>query len=74
VVERFDRPVPAQQVGQAGQLEGRLVITYTVTAPPPVDVQVACLAGDLDDLGGRREAEVAYADRFEGAPLAEICH
>ena len=34
VVQRLDRPVPAQQVGQAGgrtNWNGRLVIAYTVT-------------------------------------------
>jgi hypothetical protein len=32
-------------------------------------VQVAGLAGDLDDLGGVREAESVDRDRFEGAQL-----
>jgi hypothetical protein len=36
---------------------------------PSAGGKVADLAGDLDDLGGVREAEVADADGLEGADL-----
>jgi hypothetical protein len=36
---------------------------------PPVGAKTAGLAGDLQDLGGVREAEVAHGDGLEGAQL-----
>jgi hypothetical protein len=37
--------------------------------PPPPGPQVAGRAGDLEDLGGVREAEVVDGDGLEGAQL-----
>jgi hypothetical protein len=67
VVHRLDRPVAAQQVGQAGrvgQLEGeagdRIDGHGLPTPAPGTGVRDAdgALAGDLQDLGGVGEAEV----------------
>jgi hypothetical protein len=72
MMQRFDRPVPTQQVGQAGgtgQLEGEAGDRIHGHGPPSGGVQVAGLAGDLEDLGGVREPEVADADHLEGAQL-----
>jgi hypothetical protein len=64
----LDRPVPAQQVGQAGragQFERQAGDRIDGHRPPPSAAKVAGLAGDLEDLGGVREAEVADADGLE---------
>jgi hypothetical protein len=71
-VQCLDGPVPAQQVGQAGgagHLEGQAGDRVDGHGLPPVGVQVAPLAGDLDDLGGVRKAELVDRDGFEGAVL-----
>jgi hypothetical protein len=55
VVQRLDRPVVAQQVGQpggAGLAVAEAGDRIHGHGPPPVGVQVAGLAGDLQDLGG----------------------
>jgi hypothetical protein len=72
VVQCFDGPVPAQQVGQAsgaGQLERQAGDRIDGHRLPPVGVQVTPFAGDLDDLGSVREPEVADRNRFEAAVL-----
>jgi hypothetical protein len=72
VVQRLDGPVPAQHVGQAsgaGQLEPQAGDRIDGHRLPPVGVQLARSAGDLDDLGGVPEPEVADRDRFEAAVL-----
>jgi hypothetical protein len=64
--------VPAQQVGQAGGaglLDGQAGDRIHDHGLPPVGVQVAPFAGDLDDLGGVREPEVADRGRVEAAQL-----
>jgi hypothetical protein len=53
----LDRPVPAQQVGQAGgagQLEAQAGDRIDGHRPPLAAAKVAGPAGDLDDLGGVR--------------------
>jgi DNA-binding beta-propeller fold protein YncE len=71
VVQRFDGPVPAQQVGQApggaGLLERQAGDRLHGHRLPLGGVQVAPFAGDLDDLGGVRGPEVADRDRFAAA-------
>jgi len=74
VVQRLDRPVPAQQVGQPGgaglgEAEVGDGIDDHGCAPPRVVVEVAGLAGNLQDLGGVREPEVADAHGLESAQL-----
>jgi hypothetical protein len=64
--------VPPQQVGQAGGaglLERQAGDRIHDHGLPPVGVQVAPFAGDLDDLGGVREPEVTDADGLEAAQL-----
>jgi hypothetical protein len=66
--------VPAQQVGEPGgtallEREAGDGIDGHGREPPRVVVEVAGLAGDLQDLGGVREPEVVDADGLEGAQL-----
>jgi hypothetical protein len=72
MVQRLDGPVATHQVGQAGragQVEGQAGDRVHGHGLPPVGVQVAGLAGDLDDLGGVREPEPLHRDHLEGAQL-----
>ena len=70
----IDHPVPTQEVGEPGRaglgegeagdrLDGHGV------PPPSAGVQVAGLAGDLEDLGGVGEPEMVDRDGLEGADL-----
>jgi hypothetical protein len=78
VVQRLDAPVAAQQVGEpggAGQLEGEAgdgVDGHGRAAPrlaAGMGDADGARAGDLEDLGGVGEAEVADGDDLEGALL-----
>src|SRR4030095_1771680 len=74
VMQRLDRPVSPDEVGQpggAGQLEGEAGdgVHGLGRALPGMVGKAAALAGDLDDLGGVGEAEVADRDGLEGAQL-----
>jgi hypothetical protein len=72
VVERLDRPVPTQQVGQpggAGLVEGEAGDRIDGHGPPSPGPKLAGPAGDLDDLRGVREPEVVDGDGLEGAQL-----
>jgi hypothetical protein len=68
----LDCPVPSDEVGEpggAGLSEAEAGDRVDGHGAPPAGVQVAGLAGDLQDLGGVREAEVVDGDGFEGAEL-----
>jgi hypothetical protein len=68
----LDRPVPPQEVGEpggAGLGVGEAGDRKDGHGPPPSGAKLAGLAGDLEDLGGVREAEVAHGDGLEGAQL-----
>ena len=74
MVQRLDRPVPAQQVGEPGgaglgEAEAGNGIDGHGRAPPRVVVEIAGLAGDLQDLDGVREPEAADRDRLESPDL-----
>jgi hypothetical protein len=74
VVQRLDRPVLAQQVGEPGgaallEREAGDGIDGHGREPPRVVMQVAGLAGDLQDLGGVREPDVVDRDRLEDPDL-----
>jgi hypothetical protein len=74
VAQRLDRPVPPQQVGEPGgagllEREAGDGIDGHGREPPRVAVEVAGLAGDLQDLGGVGAPEVVDADGLEGAQL-----
>jgi hypothetical protein len=72
VVERLDRPVPTEQVGQpggAGLLEGEAGDRIDDHGPPPPGPKLASPAGDLDDLRGVQDLEVVDGDGLEGAQL-----
>ena len=65
----LDRPVPTEEIGQSGgaglgkRKAGDRIEDH---GPPPPGAQVAGLTGDLDDLGGVREAEPVDGDGLEG--------
>jgi len=64
--------VPPEEVGEqggAGLGEGEAGDCGDGHRPPSPGPKVAGLAGDLEDLGGVREPEVADRDRLEGAQL-----
>jgi hypothetical protein len=66
--------VPAQQVGEAGgaglgEREAGDGVDGHGRASPGVGVKVAGFSGDLEDLGGVGEPEVADRDRLEGPDL-----
>jgi hypothetical protein len=68
----LDRPVRAQEVGEpggAGLSVGQAGDRVDDHSPPPPGAKLTGLAGDLEDLGGVREAEVVDGDGFEGAQL-----
>ena len=74
VVQRLDRPVPAQQVGEPGWtgLLGRQAgngVDSHGPKPPGAGVKVAGPAGYPQDLGGVGEPELADRDRLEGPDL-----
>jgi hypothetical protein len=60
---------PLGQPGGAGLLKRQAGDRIDGHGLPPGGVQLAGLAGDLQDLGGVRESEVADRDRFEGPDL-----
>jgi len=68
----LDRPVPWQEVGEpggAGVGMGEAGDRVHHHGPPPSGAKLAGGAGDLDDLGGVREAEVVHGDGLEDAQL-----
>jgi len=68
----LDHPVPADEVGQpggAGLGVGEAGDRVDDHGAPSAGAKVADLAGDLQDLGGVREAEVVDGDGLEGAQL-----
>ena len=72
-MQRLDRPVPADEVGEAGGAgvgERQAGDGVDDHRPPAagVGLQVAGLAGDVQDLGAMMEAEVVDGDRLEGDP------
>ena len=72
VVQRLDRPVAAEQVGQPGGADlgvGETGDRVGGHRLPPSGWRGACLAGDLQDLGGVGEPEVTDGDGLEGAVL-----
>ena len=72
VVQRLDPPVATEVVGQPGRAGlgvGQAGDRVHDRGRPPPAAKVAGLAGDLDDLGGVREAEPADGDRLERSDL-----
>jgi hypothetical protein len=68
----LDRPLPPQEVGEpggAGLGEGEAGDRVYDHGPPPSGAKLAGGAGDLEDLGGVRKAEVVDGDGLEGAQL-----
>jgi hypothetical protein len=72
VVQRLDALVSPDEVGEAGRAGPGVREAgdrIDLDGPPPPGVQLPGLAGDLDDLGGVRKAEVVDRDHLEGAQL-----
>jgi hypothetical protein len=68
----LDRPVPTQEVGEpggAGLGEGEAGDRVHDHGPPPSGAKLAGGAGDLEDLGGVRKAEVVDGDGLKDAQL-----
>ena len=72
VVQRLDRPVAAERVGQRGRADlgvGETGDRVDGHRLPPLGSQGTGLAGDLQDLGGVGGPEVVDGDGLEGAML-----
>ena len=68
----LDRPVSPEEVGQpsrAGLSEAQAGDRVDDHGVPRAGAKVTGLAGDLDDLGGVREAEVVDGDGLDGTQL-----
>jgi hypothetical protein len=72
VMHRLDGPVPPDEIGQpggAGLGEAEAGDRVDGYRPPSLGPEGPGLAGDLEDLSGVGEAEVADGDDLEGAML-----